>query len=205
MPHDAPSPPPCPVSSSPSSPHHMRVSYGHKCTHYQEVRPTRKSLAAHMRTKHTKCSDTARFIGMAPVCPVCCIRFSTRTRLLAHLSETRSRGKRSATCGSVVRAGLVRKVSDEIFSRATECDRVARSKARKRGCTQPLAAWPAKRLKCGGSLVAAACEARKRLLDLDPSLLPANAVQWELLKPTKRLKKNTNLDDLIALGSIVVG
>ena len=182
-----------------------RALCGHECTHCTSAFATRKALATHMRVKHTKCADTARFIGILPVCPVCCVRFSNRTRLVAHLAEARSRGKRIVCCGAVVRAGLVKMVPSEVLKKAAEGDREARRDARKRGSTQPLADWPAKRLRCGGSLVAAASDAHKRLLESNPALVPANVVQWGRLKPTKRLRVKTNADDLIAQGGLVHG
>ena len=104
-----------------------------------------------------------------------------------------------------MRAGLVNIVLSEVLKKAAEGDREARRDARKRGSTQPLADWPAKRLRCGGSLVAAASDAHKRLLESNPSLVPANVVQWGRLKPTKRLRVKTNADDLIAQGGLVHG
>ena len=123
--------------------------------------------------------------------------FSSRTRLVAHLAETRARGKRLLTCGAVVRAGLVAQISPEEIAAASRQDRLARSDSRKRGHTQPPAIWPAKRLCSGGTLAVAAAQAQKRLRDSCADLVPRNAVDWQALKPTKRIRGKTNLDSLI--------
>ena len=172
------------------------------CAECGEVFPNRKSLLSHTRVKHSRWSDCARAVGPSSCCPVCCMQFSSRTRLIAHLSEIRSRGKRIITCGGVVRAGSVREVPQEAFQKASRDDREARRKARKRGCTQPLSVWPAKRLRCGGSLAAAASEAQSRLRDRAPELVPPNAAEWTQFRPVKRLRMKTSLDEQIALGNM---
>ena len=60
------------------------------CAECGEVFPNRKSLLSHTRVKHSRWSDCARAVGPSSCCPVCCMQFSSRTRLIAHLSETRS-------------------------------------------------------------------------------------------------------------------
>ena len=169
----------------------------HKCLQCGAGFQSRKALLTHIRVKHHQCSDTSRVVGVDPVCPVCMTRFSSRTRLLAHLAETRVRGKRVLTCGTVVRAGLVAHISPDDLATARLQDRHARSDSRKRGHTQPLASWPAKRLCSGGTLAAAAAQAQKRLRECLPELVPSNAVDWQALKPTKRIRGKTSLDTLI--------
>ena len=159
---------------------HLRCEACGKCFH------TEKALQAHQRVRHQKHSKAARYIGTPAVCPFCCIQFSSRTRLIAHLSERRVFVKRCVTCGHVVRAGLVAPVPVEEFDKACAADRTARSLARKRGNTQPISDWPAKRLCTGGSLASASAKARTQALQSDAAhLLTGNVLDWSALRPVK--------------------
>ena len=105
-------------------------------------------LQKKQKKKHTSVSDVARFVRKSPRCYVCSTAFSTRPKLLAHLSESRSKGQRKSKCDGVVRSGLVAPVPDAEFREAHEADRKARGLVRKRGHTQPLCTVPAKRNGC---------------------------------------------------------
>ena len=164
---------------------------------------TEKALLAHRRVKHEKHAKTAKYVGRCTLCPVCCTKFASRTRLVAHLAEQRARGQRGTTCGHVIRAGLVRLPSAEDFEHACESDRAKRAHARKRGKTQPLAEWPAKRLKTGGSLANAAEVARKKAIKNGlGDQLPTNILVWSELRPVKRLRTKVAPDDLLAAGQL---
>ena len=113
------------------------------------------------------------------------------------------------TCGDVVRSGLVAPVPNESFSKASAADRVARANARKRGRTQPMAGFPAKRLCTFGSLAYAADVAKRTLIGDASSLLvaeplPENVLDWRSLRPTKRLRTKASPDALLIKGELAI-
>ena len=141
-------------------------------------------------------SDVARFVCSSLRCCVCSCLFSTRSRLVARLSETRNRGRRKFTCrDAVLNSGLVSPVTPAEFESAHQADRQLRKDARKRGHTQPLAIRPAKRLKVCSSISASAAQAWETLAQ---SELPTNRLEWKSVPPAKRLRGKTSLDVVIA-------
>ena len=76
------------------------------------------------------------------VCPVCSSVFSTRLRLIGHLSEKRERHGRAPCFPQVVPSMML---EDSEVRRLDELDKVARREARRRGRTQPLSQGPALR------------------------------------------------------------
>ena len=139
--------------------------------------------------------------GASAVCPVCSMQFSSRTRLQAHITESRVRGSRLINCGCVIRAGLVEPAESVSLAKAVLSDREARREARKRGMTQPRSVVHAKRLRIGGSLALAASSAHAERQKRDPESIPANALDWLDIKPAKRLRAKTSVDQMVADGS----
>ena len=138
--------------------------------------------------KHRTVSEVSRFVGQSLRCCVCCTKFSTRTRLVAHLTDNRCRGRRQFSCGEIIRSGLVGEVSEQEFSRAHLQDRELRKQARKRGLTQPRALFPAKRMKIGASISAVAMSCTDDI--------PSNRLNWHAVPPAKRLRRKTPLDEV---------
>ena len=151
--------------------------------------PSERSLQSHIRTKHRNVSDVSRFVGISRRCCVCCTQFSTRTRLVAHLTDNRRRGRRAFTCRDVLRSGFVKEVNEQEFKSAHLHDRELRRQARKRGHTQPHALYPAKRLKVGACCGSVAMSCTEDI--------PSNRLDWLAVPPAKRLRRKTSLDEII--------
>ena len=109
-----------------------------------------KGLLAHKRKVHGHRSSLRRFLDASGICPICCCIFSSRTRALAHLTEKRNRSKTNRTsCRDVLLAGNFCPLLDETVEKLDLSDKIARAQARKRGHTQPIAGFFAKRTTCG--------------------------------------------------------
>ena len=109
---------------------------------------TSKALLSHERQKHRMRNPLRVYLGAACICPACKVQYSTRTRLLAHVSEKRRRGKAS-TCHEALLSGMYDRLDDNEVQKLDDIDRQLRSAARKSGHTQPLAIAPAKRARRG--------------------------------------------------------
>ena len=77
------------------------------------------------------------------MCPVCRCTFSTRLRLVAHLTDQRLRYGRTP-CFQRVQPSM--RITAAECKRLDELDRRSRAEARKAGKTQPKSAGPCKRL-----------------------------------------------------------
>jgi hypothetical protein len=172
------------------------VAWKYRCSQCSEAFKSEQGLKQHLRANHKKRTALAVFIGSSSVCPVCLAQFSNRTRLLAHVSDSRNRGSRTLTCHNVLSAKLVAPVSDADLAVAHESDRKLRAQTRKRGRTTPLATSRAKRPRVGTSL--AEQQLLYRLLpDAEKYALPSNALQLYELRPRKRLKSKTSQDQVL--------
>ena len=105
-----------------------------KCGECQVGFPTQRALKMHCRVVHSlRCVPKAYAPGSGQ-CMLCLKVFSTRLRLIAHLTETRQRGP-IAPCG--LRLGCVAPLPAREVARLDELDREARRAARRKGLTQP--------------------------------------------------------------------
>lgn len=148
-----------------------------------------KALQAHIRVKHSKISNVARFVGTSLKCCVCGLAFSTRPRLIAHLADKRRSGCRKITCHDVVSAGYVEQIREDELEQATMSDRKLRRDARRRGFTQPRSAGRPKRARQSSSL----CQT-----SLDSTgTPPSNAFDWRTVRPLKRLRTKASPDSLL--------
>ena len=112
----------------------------HTCVHCSRVFPTWRALGMHMRMQHQEASSKFGpkwFDSESAACPICGSGFSTRLRLVAHLSEKRTRHGR-APCFTQVEPHM--RITPEECARLDEIDREARRAAKKKGHTQPLTA-----------------------------------------------------------------
>ena len=115
---------------------------------------TGKALAQHRRIRHGERMQARRFVGADCSCPVCGIKFASRTRVLAHLAEKRSRGKHGGVpCGSAITSGRWAPLPPALIDVLDSADRTERAAAWKRGWTQPHAEVHASRAR-GGRVVA---------------------------------------------------
>ena len=163
----------------------------YKCTHCSASFGTSKALGSHCRAKHKSRTGLSCYVGLSKRCPVCMVSFSSRTRLLAHVSDSRNRGMRALTCHDVLRAGLCAPVPEAEHSEACQADRALRRTARRSGHTQPLSEAPAKRRKVTSGLVS--IEVPDREDDV-----PSNQFQWRSLPPAKRLRSKTPVDAVVS-------
>ena len=171
---------------------HLDCSHveAHRCSYCDRTFPSDRALLAHTRTKHRTFSEPARFVGRSLRCPICFTKFTNRPRLVAHLVDKRSRGKKEFTCNAVLCAGFVKPADEQEFSEVCLADRILRKEARKRGLTQPRADTTAKRLRVGSSVSAAA------LACVDDK--PSNMLAWSEVPPAKRLRRKTSLDTIMS-------
>ena len=98
-------------------------------------------MLQHARVRHRRTSAVQNFIGLTPSCPVCHKMFSTRLRAIAHLSETRVRGRHGRpTCNSILFSSPLseRVVEPMVLRTALAVDRDARRNARRNGHSVPV-------------------------------------------------------------------
>ena len=172
---------------------------GHTCTLCSASFATAKALESHRRVRHKMRAPLATLVGSSKVCPCCHTEFSSRPRLLAHISEKRNRGNRLYSCNSILAAGLVQPPQNSDLEAAFAADREARTAARKAGHTVPLSECLAKRPRTGTSVLAQQT-ARKRLRDAGVAVttLPTNALFLDELKPLKRMRTKSS-QELVVL------
>jgi hypothetical protein len=139
-----------------------------------------KGLLCHKRSRHQMRNPLRAFLDASGVCPVCGGDYGCRTRALAHVTETRCRGKATRTCRDELESGGFAPFSDERINEFDELDRQARGAARAAGHTQPLARAPAKRPRV---------RARRNNKRRAPS--PVTVVQTAAPHPAKRLRTKT--------------
>ena len=165
----------------------------HPCSICGSSFTSSRALQSHVRAKHNKSSNAALFVGSSLCCCVCGQSFSTRPRLIAHLTDKRRRGGRKLVCHDVVSAGFVQQVAADEYKVASEADRIFRNDARKRGLTQPRSAGKAKRTCLGFTLYSTSMANSRSSIDR-----PSNAMDWNSVRPHKRLRTKTRPDDVIA-------
>ena len=172
--------------------------YEHKCTVCNSTFASLKALQAHERARHRKRTKLASLVGSSKVCPCCHVQFSTRSRLLAHVSEKRIRGARSYSCHTLMSAGLVPAVGTEELNTALAADTAARTEARKAGHTVPISMSLAKRPKTGTSVLEQQRGRKHKLSAGDEvTTLPPNAVFLDELKPLKRVRTKTSQEMIV--------
>ena len=179
---------PCDQQVSLPSPNADVCSGKCSCSTRSHVFFSERALLSHIRRKHEKISDVSRVVGKSRRCCVCSTLFSIMTRLIAHLSDKRSRGSRGFNCRQVVVAsGFVEPVDDHEYQDAHLQDRASRRTARKRGHSQPLSLFCVKRAKTGMSMA----DASRQCIDGDDEV-PSNMFNWFSLPPAKRLRHKTS-------------
>ena len=157
-----------------------------------------KALETHMKSKHKTRASAAQKIGRSCICPCCYVQFSSRTRLLAHASEKRNRGSRPFSCTNLLASNLVSPVDIDELNAAFEVDKRARTSARKAGHTVPLSETLAKRPRTGCSVLEQQHTwKRKRDAGETITILPANAVDLDLVRPLRRARRKISQSDVI--------
>jgi hypothetical protein len=170
----------------------------HRCSACGASFANAKALESHRKAKHKTRAAFTSMIGSSRVCPCCHVEFSTRTRLLAHISEKRNRGGRKYSCNMLFAAGLVRPLGEDELSSAYAADTEARTLARKAGHTVPITENLAKRPKVGTTVLEQQLNMRKRnAAGVVVPTLPSNAVQLDKLRPLKRARAKTSQEDVI--------
>jgi len=142
-----------------------------------------KALRSHMRVAHKVRNPLRVFLDGSGRCPVCCVEFRSRTRCLAHVSESRCRGKSRVTCRSILEGGTFQPLPPHIVATLDEDDRCHRRSARASGRSQPLTEVPAKRARIRGQPAS----------DIAYSNIHIGNVL--ICKPARRLCKKTRLID----------
>ena len=156
--------------------------------------PSEQALASHRRAKHGDRTPFQAFLPASGVCPVCRLKFSSRPRLLAHAIETRRRGRRKTLCSDFFQAGLVAALPQAEIDAANRADRLLRGEAQKRGLTQPRSTQPVKKRAVSSTVPPHASSPETGFSYLEDVPPPPNAVAWEAIRPTKRLRTKVSLD-----------
>ena len=105
-----------------------------------------KALQQHARIKRGVVSEIPRLVGDVSVCPVCKTDFRTRTRLMAHLSETRVRSvTRGVSCNALFLASKTAAVDGIALVKLHKVHCNAIKAASIDGHTHQIASLPAKR------------------------------------------------------------
>ena len=122
----------------------------HVCDLCPEPRPSFPSAKAcnqHMRIRHAIKSPVKVYIDGSGVCPICQTNFSSRLRVLAHVSDTRR-----PKCRDQILAGACAPLPRAVFSKLEAKDRSSLKAARKQGNTHVIATQSAitKQGKCIG-------------------------------------------------------
>ena len=152
-----------------------------------------RALQSHIRRQHGVINSFAPFLDASGTCPVCRLSFSSRTRLLAHVTDMRRRGKRKILCRDILGAGVVAPLSIAEQAKCAEQDRTARRVALKRGHTQPRSSRPVKRRAVPSTVPPLRCEMGAFEYSEGPSA-SANVFDWSSVRPLKRLRSKSSLD-----------
>eukprot|EP00973_Karenia_brevis_P064871 9009635-Karenia_brevis.AAC.1 len=123
----------------------LLAGHGHRCTQCDAEFHSARALQSHTRARHNERSPFLQYISSSGVCPICQQVFSTRLRLLAHVSEKRCRGRKKVTCGQLILAGVVDPLPEDQVEAANANDRKLRRAAQRKGSSQPKTLAPAKR------------------------------------------------------------
>ena len=98
-----------------------------------------RAASMHRRVVHGESCKAKCFAPQSGQCPICGIRFSTRLRLIAHLTEKRFRSGK-APCGQELHK--CKPLDPAEVARLDDLDRQARQQARRQGRTQPRTTCP---------------------------------------------------------------
>ena len=160
--------------------------------------PKARRISYISRSKHKSRAAFSTLLGSSKVCPCCHTEFSSRPRLLAHVSERRNRGGRRYSCNTLFATGLVHPPSHDELQSALEADKETRTLARKSGHTVPLSECLAKRPRVGTTVLEQQ-RARKRMLDAGHGVtsLPANALHLCDLRPRKRFRSKSSQEEVV--------
>ena len=172
----------------------------HACEHCSERFASQKALWSLQRAKHKVRSSLESYLPSSGVCPVCRLKFASRPRLLAHVSETRQRGRQRIRCRDLIQAGLVVPLDPADLQAARLSDNLLRKDAFKRGLTQPKSEMHAKRRAISSAVPPICCKRQHgfQYAEFISDGMPENAIWWEDIVPEKRLRTKTPLD-VIAL------
>jgi hypothetical protein len=167
--------------------------------------PTLKSLQAHMRSQHGVTNALKRFIDDSGVCPGCCTLFASRSRLLAHISERRNRGRSAISCNALLETGIFPEVSGDVIAACDATDRAARCDARKHGHSQPVVQHAsAKRARIRG-VAGIGLKHKTRLLQKTPEVEVRRAHVRALLLDVDGLpRKRRRISSKMKTGEVVV-
>jgi hypothetical protein len=104
-----------------------------------------KKLLAHQRAKHGCSNEVAQYVDGTGMCPCCGVLFSNRSRVIAHLSETRRRAKvQYATCRDRVLAREFPRVDQDALDAIKSTERLKQREAYKAGHSHVLVQHTAK-------------------------------------------------------------
>jgi hypothetical protein len=112
--------------------------------------PSMKALLCHMRKLHGVRNMFRQFVDSRAICPVCRVQFETRIRAIAHLTETRCRGRMKQTCRKAIEDGRFEPLPARIVTILDTADARCRKHARAAGKTQVTVRVPAKRARTRG-------------------------------------------------------
>ena len=99
-----------------------------------------RALRCHEQVAHKKGTTVKNWAPVSGTCCVCGIKFSTRLRLIAHLSDSRPKGGKPHCRASL---GRYNAIDNGDVEGMDELDRQARRVARRVGRSQPRSAGPA--------------------------------------------------------------
>lgn len=118
-----------------------KVIANHICAMCSDPFSSSKALSQHARIKHGA-RNPMRFYIKDGVCPACKCDFVTRSRCIAHVSDSR-RDK----CRKVLLGGHFKMLSASIVQKLDDQDKVLVNKAKRSGHTHPIAVGQAKNAK----------------------------------------------------------
>ena len=149
------------------------TSHGaHVCATCGKSFASKRARDMHGRKKHAERSPFASLIGDTCQCPICATTFSTRLRLLAHLAETRVRGKKSRPCGPQLLDRNPTQIPVHERDALNALDTTARREAKRVGYMHPRStAMPvrAKRLTKPQMPAATPCKRKAKELSVPPT------------------------------------
>ena len=117
---------------------------GWKCATCGKVHATYKQMAAHARSAHGRMSDFRSKIGDTSICPICQTEFYTRSRLIIHLSERRTRCRaRGEPCQVALMRLQLPDVESELLKKLEAQDADTRRAYRRGGHRNVLSECPA--------------------------------------------------------------
>ena len=113
---------------------------------------------------------------------------------MAHVSETRQRGKQRVKCRDIIEAGFVEPLDESDLQEARASDCLLRCAAQKRGLSQPTSEFVCKRRAVVSAVPPIECSRGVFRYREDCYDRPENVISWNLIRPRKRLRVKTSLD-----------